>query len=448
MPTTPPPGELKRTLGLKDVVMLTVSSITPASSIFVIAPFALQSAGSGAFLSFAMAALLAICIAFCYAEVGGAHPNAGGEYVFIERLFGRFAGTQMYVLVMVMLLFIPAVLASGAATYLNTALGTSYDSATVALIMIVSCYVLGVLDIRANALVTGIFLVLEIAALVVVVWLGFTHVNQPVSLLLQPVMPDANGSMAAVPFVVMAAMVGTALFSYNGYGSAVYLAEDMQGGGKSLATAILLSLCIVVVVEILPLVALILGAPDLSELTKQADPVSYVVASLSSPTVARVVSMGIFISILNANIALVVQTGRFLFASGRDKLWPQAMNRALQQVIPKSGTPWVATLLFAIPSALLTFNSNLASLTSFTVIILLLVYIGVAVSALRSRKTETHHPYRMAFWPWVPVLTLLGVLYTLWTVLETVSKVDLMTVGGLIVVAAILAKMREKGAKA
>jgi hypothetical protein len=37
---------------MPDVVAITVSAVTPASSVFVIAPFAIQQAGSGAFLSF------------------------------------------------------------------------------------------------------------------------------------------------------------------------------------------------------------------------------------------------------------------------------------------------------------------------------------------------------------------------------------------------------------
>lgn len=445
MSTTELAGELKRTLSLKEVVMLTVSSITPASSIFVIAPFAVQSAGSGAFISFAMAALLAMCIALCYAEVGAAHSSAGGEYVFMERVFGHYAGTQMYALVMAMLLFIPSVLASGAAPYLNTALGTQFDSATVALVLVLACYVIGVLNISANTLVTSLFLLLEIGALLVVVWLGFTQMHQPASVLLQPVMLDAAGDLSPVPFAVMAAVVGTALFSYNGYGSAVYLAEDMKGGGKAVAKAILISLAVVVVIEMLTLVALIVGSTDLRELTKQADPVSYMVANLSSPTVARVVSMGIFISVLNANIVIVVQTGRFLFSSGRDRLWPEPMNRALQRVTAKAGTPWVATLLFAVPSALLTFNSDLASLASFSVIVLLLVYIGVAVAALCSRKLDVEHPYKMPLWPIIPVLSLLGCAYTLYTVLQTVTTRDLVTVAGIIVAAAVMAKVRKKG---
>ena len=58
-PSTPD-GVLKPTLSVFDVVAITVSAVTPASSVFVIAPFAIQQAGSGVFLAFVMAALLAL----------------------------------------------------------------------------------------------------------------------------------------------------------------------------------------------------------------------------------------------------------------------------------------------------------------------------------------------------------------------------------------------------
>ena len=73
MSTSPTPdGVLKPTLSVFDVVAITVSAVTPASSVFVIAPFAIQQAGSGVFLAFVMAGLLALMFAFCYAELGRA----------------------------------------------------------------------------------------------------------------------------------------------------------------------------------------------------------------------------------------------------------------------------------------------------------------------------------------------------------------------------------------
>ena len=431
-------GQLKGSLGILDVVMITVSGVTPASSIFVIAPFAIQSAGSGSFLSFVIAGVLAAALALCYAELGAAHPSAGGEYTIIQRLFGRTAGLQMYLFVLCMLLFIPAVLATGAATYLNTALGTHFDSASVALVIVVLSYAIGVLDIKTNALLTGAFLGLELLVLVIIGWLGFSQPHQTADVLLHPQMLDAKGVLSGVPFGVIIAMVGTALFSYNGYGAAIYLAEDMHKTGKPLAIAILLTLVIVVLMELLPLTALLLGAPSLEALAKSADPISYVITQLGSPGLARVISAGIFLSVFNAIIAIVVQNARFLYASGRDGMWTARLNKALIQLHPRFGTPWIATLLFAAPSALLTFNSNLGELTSFTVIIILLTYISMAIASLFSRHSETHHPYLMPVWPVPSLLVLAGGGYTLWTILHGSSTRDLLIVSGIIVAGVLM----------
>ncbi|MFO6376500.1 APC family permease, partial [Pseudomonas aeruginosa] len=178
-----PESALKPTLGVFDVVAITVSAVTPASSVFVIAPFAIQQAGTGAFWAFALAGVLALMFAWCYAELGRAHSTAGGEYVYAKRVFGGLAGYATFLTVLAMLLFIPPVLATGAATYLNAALGTHFDAQTVALAIVAFSYLLGILNIRVNAWVTGTCLLLEVAALLVIVGLGFGHAQQPASVL-------------------------------------------------------------------------------------------------------------------------------------------------------------------------------------------------------------------------------------------------------------------------
>ncbi|MBE0834333.1 amino acid permease, partial [Escherichia coli] len=129
-----------------DVVAITVSAVTPASSVFVIAPFAIQQAGTGAFWAFALAGVLALMFAWCYAELGRAHSTAGGEYVYAKRVFGGLAGYATFLTVLAMLLFIPPVLATGAATYLNATLGTHFDAQTVALAIVAFSYLLGILN--------------------------------------------------------------------------------------------------------------------------------------------------------------------------------------------------------------------------------------------------------------------------------------------------------------
>ncbi|KFB87201.1 amino acid permease [Serratia grimesii] len=440
-----PEYKFKGNLSVLDVVMITASGVTPASSIFVIAPLAITSAGSGAFISFLIAAFIAATIALCYAELGAAHPSAGGEYSIIKRLFGTLCGLQTYLFILSAALFVPAVLATGAVPYLNTALGTQFDASTAGMITILIGGACAIFNIKANALLTGTFLVVEIAVLGLIAWLGFSNPHQSADILTAPVMLNPEGVLAPVSVPLIVAMVGVALFSYNGYGAAVYMAEDMREQGKPMATAIMLTLVIVVLVELLPFTALLIGAPSLVEMAKQADPVGYVVSQLGGPTLARVVSGAIYLSVFNAIIAIVAQFSRMMFSSGRDGFWLPQVNRALKKIHPRFGTPWIATLLFGIPSALLAFCSNLGDLTSFTVILLLLVYIIMAIAALISRRrVHFHHPYLMPLWPLPVVIALLGCLYVLWTILIASSLKDFIIIAGILCFGLVLSYMHTR----
>ena len=433
-----PDGVLKPTLSVFDVVAITVSAVTPASSVFVIAPFAIQQAGSGVFLAFVMAGLLALMFAFCYAELGRAHNSAGGEYVYAKRVFGGMAGYATFLTVLVMLLFIPPVLATGAATYLNNALGTQFDAQTVALAIVVCSYALGILNIKLNAWITGTCLLLEVAALLVIVYLGFGNPVQPASVLFQPQIVE-SGVLHLAPWALVIGAVGIGLFSYNGYGPAVLLAEDMKCGGKGVHKAVLWSLGLVVIIELVPITALLIGAPSLSEMIASPDPIGYLLTSHGNETLSRLVSAGIFLSVFNAIVAIVIQIGRVVFSSGRDALWTPSINKLFTRIHPRWDSPWLATLFLAIPSALLSFSSNLADLTSFSVLLIMLVYLMVAMSALMSRVLlrDREHPYRMPLWPLPALVAVLGAGYLLVTLVAAASIRDIMIIIGLLALSVI-----------
>lgn len=428
---------LTQTLSVRDAVMITVSGVTPASSIFVIAPFAIQQAGSGAVLSFVLGGVLAFAFALCYAELSAAHRSAGGEYVMAKRVFGTLPGYLTFITVLAVSVFIPAVLASGAAPYLNNALGTQFGNQSVALTIVLLSYVLGMLNIKTNAWITGAFLVVEIGVLMLIAGLGFSAPHRGAAALVHPLVASGGALIPATAAAIVPA-IGTAIFCYNGFGSAVFLAEDLRGGNRNVAKAVIYSLLVILVVELVPLIAIVLGAPSLGELSKSADPIGYVVRELGNPALSRVVSGGIFLSVFNAIIAIVITMGRLLFSSGRHALWPRGLNRAFSTIHPRFDSPWLATLALAVPSAGLVFVSSLDELTAFTVDLLLLVYLVVGLAALASRlvRRDVEHHYRMPLWPITPLIAVAGAGYTLYTTLATATKpADLYIIGGLLVIA-------------
>src|SRR5277367_5008744 len=112
-------GKLQRSMKVLGTLLLTLSSSTPASSVFTVVPGILLAAGSGAFLSMALAALVGLFMAFVYAELSSAFPLAGGEYAIVGRVLGGLSGFVVLGVYMVVSLLIPAVMALAIATYLG-----------------------------------------------------------------------------------------------------------------------------------------------------------------------------------------------------------------------------------------------------------------------------------------------------------------------------------------
>src|ERR1019366_4477797 len=269
--------ELSRSISVLGNIFITLSGVTPAASVFIIAPVALAAAGSGTFLSFVFAAIIGVLMAFCWAELSVSYPISGGDYALVWHSFkGKtkpLAGPMSFItfaLYADFIAFIPAVIALGAGTYFG------------AVIMILAAGV-AMLKIRFNAIVTGAFLTLELISLLILTVLGFTHSSvHNWRSLLHPVVGAAHGVLAPVAFSGVLALTAVAVFSYNGYANAVNFSEETAGPSRNVAKAILWSLVITVAAELIPLTAVIVGAPSLATMTKSVVPLQYFIEATSN----------------------------------------------------------------------------------------------------------------------------------------------------------------------
>src|SRR5258708_30009130 len=211
--------DLSRSIGILGNVFITLSGVTPASSVFIIVPVALVAAGSGSFLAFVFAAIVGVFMAFCWAELSAAFPIAAGDYALVWHSFkGRsswLAGPVSFVpfvLYVDCIAFIPAGMALGTGTYLAVIVNVNVKVIG-AVVMLVAAAI-AILNIRLNAVITGIFLAIELAALAVVTVLGITHAKHWSSLI-HPVVGGAHGGLISVSFTAVLALTAGAVFSYN-----------------------------------------------------------------------------------------------------------------------------------------------------------------------------------------------------------------------------------------
>jgi amino acid transporter len=412
--------ELSRSLRVLGNVMITLSSITPASSVFIIIPAILLGVGTGSFLALLFAALVGVFMAFCWGELCAAYPIAGGDYAVVWHAFkGRakpLAGPVSMVLFALWIdtiVFIPAVIALGTAQYLGV-VWTVNTKVAGAVVMLLAAG-LAILRVRVNAVLTGVMLGIEMVALAIVTVLGVAHLHgdRIGHLFSGWQIGNGHGGTDAVTFGAVLAITAVAVFAYNGYAAPVNLSEETQGSSRGIARAILWSLVITVLAELVPTTAVLLGAPSLDTVTTGTAPMNAFLLATSSSTVNDVVSLGITVAILNAVVAIVIQFGRVLYSSGRDRAWPGPVNGWMSSVSPRFQTPWFATALVGVLGAILCLTVSLDTIITLTGATLVLNYALVAVGAIVGRATGATDasPYRMPAWPLPPVLAIAALVY-------------------------------------
>ncbi|MFJ1709653.1 APC family permease [Kitasatospora sp. NPDC088346] len=407
----PDVAALPRSLGVFGGVMLTLSCVTPASSLFIVVPPLLGSQGSGTVITLLVAAVLSLGVGFCYAELGTLVPSAGGEYSIVGQLLGRLTGWLVFVISLVSLLVIPPIIALGTAGYLSSVV--SVDPALAGAAVMALAVAVGVLDIKSNALITGIFLGIEVLAAALVSVLGLTHVKQPVSSLLHAVVPDGQGGTGPFTTGVLISGLAVALFTYNGFGTAVYLSEDLKDPRRSVARTVLWSLLAGVVLITVPVAAVCLGVDSPDQLA--AGDLVAIVDSWAGSTVGSFVSLCVAAAILNAVIVMVLQNGRVLYASARDRSWPDPVNRALGSLHPRWGSPWIATLAIGLPGIVLALAVPIEALLGFTGVVVAVIYLLLGCAALTARRARHRATpaWRMPLWPVVPAVTIAALAYSL-----------------------------------
>src|SRR5215204_2040878 len=251
--------ELQRSLSVPRTVALAVSDITPVTSLLVIAPVVIATAGTGAFWAYLIAAVLAISVALCMAELGSIYPVAGGLYSIVTRVLGRQVGFLALLDYIGQAVFLPASVALGFGTYFS-ALFPAVSPNIASFLVMVLITVLAMLSISGNAWLTGVFLTPELLPLAALAIVGLANVEQPVGALFNPITVSPGGEMVAVSIGVIFAAVATGLFSFNGYDSAINFSEETQGEARNVGESVLIAALTGIFFEVVTLAAVILAA--------------------------------------------------------------------------------------------------------------------------------------------------------------------------------------------
>ncbi|MGQ0522579.1 MAG: APC family permease, partial [Betaproteobacteria bacterium] len=288
--------------------------------------------------------IISLVGALCYAELGSAFPNAGGEYHFLNRAFGGglaflFAWARMSVVQTGAIAAIAFVFGDYATQLLPLGEKSSVVYAALAVTAITALNVLGS---RESRLLQNVVTIALVGAILMVIVAGFLFGGSTP--------PAASApSSASTPLFSQLALIFI-LLTYGGWNEAAYLTAEVRDARRNIVRALVLGLLTVTVIYVLLNLAYlnVLGLAGMK--ASQAVAADLMKATLGGAGVF-VLSLIVVTASLSTLNATVFTGARTNYALGRD----YAVFSALGVWKESSNTPVNALLVQGAVALLLVF---------------------------------------------------------------------------------------------
>ena len=425
---------------LKDAVALVVGIVVGAGIFKLPALVAANTGDAGTMmLAWILGAAISIIGALCYAELATSHPDAGGEYHFLERAFGSdvarlFAWARLTVIASGSIAIFAFVFADYATQLAS--LGTHSSSIYAALLVIVLTGI-NLVGISAGKTTQNLLTLVECTGLVLVIVAG---------LIVLPSAP-ADTAPASEPLrgAFGLAMVFV-LLTYGGWNDAAYLSAEIRDGHRNIARSLIIGLVIVATLYILVSYAYYVGL-GMGPLSRSSAPAADLLGRAWGSTGAALISVMVAVAAITSANATILTGARTSYALGRD--WP--LFSLLGRWDGAAGVPRNAMMVqAAIALALVGLGTwtrkGFETMVDYTAPVFWLFFFltGMTVFVFRHWEPHASRPYRVPLYPLTPLLFCGVCIYMLFSSLAYTGKGALVGVGVLAVGAVLVIFNRRK----
>lgn len=466
------PRELKRTLGLADATSLVAGSMI-GSGIFLVSSDMARDLGSAGWLIVAwlLTGVITLIAALSYGELAGMMPAAGGQYVYIQRAFGKFTsflyGWTVFAVIQTGVI---AAVAMAFANYTSELLPVfsshnelfSIGSFSInaqqvlAVALIVFLTFINTLGVKSGAGVQKVFTTAKLLALFGLIVFGLfvglkTHVfgnnfvdsfkaNQTYQEVKDG--PWLNRPLTGIFFWAIFGMtLMNSLFSSDAWNNVTFIAGEIKEPQKNIPKSLFLGTLIVTVLYIsanLAYLALLplKGDPHATDVIgkgmqfAEMGRVGTAAATVIFGNVATVMmALLIMVSTFGCNNGIILSGARLYYAMAKDGLFFKKAEK-----LNKFSVPAFALWTQCIWAALLCFSGTYHDLVIYCTFASMLFYI-VTISGLfvlRKKEPLTERPYKAFGYPVFPALYILAAIAICVNLLFMDTK---NSIAGLIIVA-------------
>jgi APA family basic amino acid/polyamine antiporter len=448
-------SELRRDLTLTHGVAIVVG-ITIGTGVFLKSAPMAQAVGSPMLVmaAWAVAGLVAILGALCFAELGTLLPRAGGEYLYVRAAFGDLPG---FVYVCMSILIGAASVASYAAAFsiflsgavelpppwaerqytlfgesLNWQFGPRQLLGLGVVVLFTGINLAGVaFGGRVQTLLTSLK-VLAVAGVIVGVYVFSPRAAEAAAGLFGGGGGSSSGASGAGASTLTASGFGfamlSALLAYSGWQYLPMTAAEVRDPDRNVPRAVIGGGLLVVVLYLLVNGAYFHALPFEQVFTANstAYPAAPAVGARAAETFLgpQAISLAAVIFLISAIGALngvMLTRARVPYAAARDGLFFRSFGR----LSPGASVPANSVLLHGVLAVAFVLTGTFDQLTNLATLIFVMFWglSGLALIVLRRKMADSTRPYRVPLYPLVPlafVLVMAGIAVS--TVVESPAE--------------------------
>jgi len=445
---------LKRTLGWFQLTLFGIGCVI-GTGIFVLTSVGAQKAGPGLMLAFAIAGLVCIVAALCYAEIAAMVPVAGSAYTYSYATMGELlAWTVGWALIMEYAIAASAVSVGWSGYFSGTILGglgvnlppwlsagpLAFGGAEggfinlPALIIALVITALLVVGTSESAKFNAFLVAIKVTALTVFVAITLTSAELDFERF-NPFLPAGvfGGFGTGLGAVGAAA---TMFFAYVGFDAVSTAAEETKNPQRNVPIGLVGSLLFCTIFYVLvaagaigtiggqPImdamgIPLETGSPELARqcampqyadaLVCSNEPLAHVLKVLGFSWFGNAIGIAAILALPSVILILIFGQTRIFFVMSRDGLLPEVLSR----VHPRFRTPHVVTMLTGTVVAIAAAFFPVGQLADISNAGTLYAFLMVAMAVLLLRRRDPHRPraFRVpGVWIVAP-LTMAGCLF-------------------------------------
>ncbi|MFJ2028070.1 APC family permease [Streptosporangium sp. NPDC087985] len=445
-----PPGEaterwtgarhgLPKAYGRADLIVLGIGVMIGAGIFSVAGRQAATMAGPGVILSFMIAGITSLLVAFCFAELSSAMPTSGSAYTFTYVIFGEVWAWIVGWALVLELLLAAAVVARAWSLYAAQMLadfgvrlpgplagvtGQAEGFDLFALFILVVLTAVMALGARVGLRTLWIIVVAKLLAIGAVIVVGATHFDQrnlsaiPVpaapaekaaDTLHSPLLGILFGQTGAFGWFGIFAASAVIAFAYIGFDVVATAAEEAEDAPRSIPRGIIRSLVITTVIYIAVAVVMV-GMTSYNRIDPKA-PLANAFRQAGEGFMVHIINIGAVLGLTTVILVMLVGLTRVVFSMARDGLVPRPLARLNRSY----HSPTRVTLLIGVLAILLAESVPVLTLEPLVVIGALTVFIAVAAGVIRMRQTMPDLPrgFRVPLSPGVPIASIAACLWLL-----------------------------------